>query len=329
MRLATIIAAIAGLTLGVFVVVHFNFGAVLSALAAIGWGGFAIILLYHLAAYLPLGAAWWAITPPPTRHPLAFVWGRLVRDSGSAVLPFSQIGGFVMGARALTLTGVSGMVSGASTVVDITIELFAKVGYTVLGLALLAQLRPQASVIYPCSIGLAVGLVAVLGFVVAQRRGAVWLEGLSQRLALRWLPDAASQAKPVAATIDRIYARRKALAIAFALHFTAWMADGVEAWIALLLMGHPLGIAAVIAIESLMYAIRSVAFAIPAALGVQEAAYVMLGGLFGLPPAVALALSLLKRGRDITIGVPVVLAWQVAEGRLMYRRRAADGRSAR
>ena len=36
--------------------------------------------------------------------------------------------------------------------------------------------------------------------------------------------------------------------------------------------------------------------------------------LFGLPAPAALALSLLKRARDITLSVPILLIWQLAEG---------------
>jgi len=73
-------------------------------------------------------------------------------------------------------------------------------------------------------------------------------------------------------------------------------------------------------IESLLYAVRSLAFAIPNAFGVQEAAYIILGEGFGLTPEMALALSLLKRARDFAIGVPVLVAWQLLEtGRLAHR----------
>jgi len=44
-------------------------------------------------------------------------------------------------------------------------------------------------------------------------------------------------------------------------------------------------------------------------------------------PETALALSLLKRGRDLTIGLPALLAWQLAEGRHFWRR-SADAPSA-
>jgi len=37
--------------------------------------------------------------------------------------------------------------------------------------------------------------------------------------------------------------------------------------------------------------------------------------LFGLPPQLGVAISLLKRAREIALGVPVLLLWQIAEGR--------------
>ena len=51
------------------------------------------------------------------------------------------------------------------------------------------------------------------------------------------------------------------------------------------------------------------------ALGVQEGAYVLLAPLFGVGTDTALAMSVLKRARDVAIGVPVLLLWQAAEGR--------------
>jgi hypothetical protein len=79
----------------------------------------------------------------------------------------------------------------------------------------------------------------------------------------------------------------------------------------------------VLAVESLMYALRNLGFALPAGLGVQEASYVLLGPLFGVQPSQALALSLLRRARDLVIGVPVLLLWQAREGHSFLRRRRA------
>jgi len=62
-------------------------------------------------------------------------------------------------------------------------------------------------------------------------------------------------------------------------------------------------------------AARSVGVLVPNALGVQEAAYTVLTPLFGAGAELGLAVSLLKRARDIVLGVPVLLVWQAIEGR--------------
>ena len=75
MRIATIIAAIVGLALGTAIIGYFGFAEVLAGLGTIGWGGFAIVLLYQLGLYILLGACWWVIAPPPRDRFRAFVWG--------------------------------------------------------------------------------------------------------------------------------------------------------------------------------------------------------------------------------------------------------------
>ncbi len=47
------------------------------------------------------------------------------------------------------------------------------------------------------------------------------------------------------------------------------------------------------------------------ALGVQEGGLVMLGRVIGLGPETALALSLAKRVRELVLGIPGLIAWQV------------------
>src|SRR5262249_29317497 len=117
------------------------------------------------------------------------------------------------------------------------------------------------------------------------------------------------------------------------LHFIAWVLGGLESWLILLFMGVPLGIGPVLAIEALLCAARGAAFFVPAAIGIQEGAYVLLGGVFGLPMETALALSLIKRARDIALGLPSLLAWQGAEFGRIWRhktyRRAGRPLSAR
>jgi len=108
-----------------------------------------------------------------------------------------------------------------------------------------------------------------------------------------------------------------------ALHFVGWVASAIGTWIAFRLIGAHVDLASVIAIESLVYAARSAAFVVPNALGVQEAAYAVLAPLFGVGADVGLAVSLLKRARDVAVGVPILLVWQSVESRRALARSRA------
>ncbi len=81
------------------------------------------------------------------------------------------------------------------------------------------------------------------------------------------------------------------------------------------LIGVRVAVSAVISLESLVYAARTVAFFVPNALGIQEAAYAVLAPLVGIGKEYALAVSLLRRARDIAVGIPILLVYQAIEGR--------------
>jgi putative membrane protein len=320
-RLASIVAAIAGLALIGILIGYFGADAVIRSLIAVGWAGFATICLIHLALMAAMGIAWWALLPGT--KPLIFVWGRLVRDAGSEVLPLSQVGGYVLGARAVAFAGVSGTPAAASTIVDVSLEFVAQIAFTGLALVWLIQLRPDAPVVVPVAIGLAAAGILAAGLLIAQQRGFGLLDRLAAALGNDWLHRTAAGAAALHAAITLIYGRRIHLSANFILHFVCWIAATLEAWLALRFAGAPLGFGTVLVIEGLLYAIRSIAFAVPNAVGVQEGAYIMLGGSFGLTPEMALALSLLKRARDLALGLPVLAACQFLEGGRLWRRVAA------
>jgi len=75
----------------------------------------------------------------------------------------------------------------------------------------------------------------------------------------------------------------------------------------------------------LLCALRSIAAFVPAAIGVQEAGYVILAPLFGVPAELGLAVSLLKRAREIVLGVPALIYWQTTETRRIFARDEANG----
>ena len=97
--------------------------------------------------------------------------------------------------------------------------------------------------------------------------------------------------------------------------FVAYIVAAGEIWLALYFLGHPVSVAEAILIDALTHAVSSAAFVVPAALGVQEGGFMVIGGLLGLTPEIALALALARRARDLILFLPGLLAWQIAEGR--------------
>jgi putative membrane protein len=320
-KLFSVLAGIVGLTLIGALVAHFGVSAVTRSLVAFGWTGFVTICFIHLALIGVMGIAWGVLLPGTC--PWIPIWGRLVRDSGSEVLPLSQIGGYVMGARAVALAGVSGTAATASTIVDVTLELFAQLAYTALSLFWLLYLSPDAAMVTPVAIGLTVAGALALAFLGVQRRGFDLFDRFARVLGRGWAYRTAAGAATLHVTMSDIYRSQARVWVSFILHLACWIASTFEAWIALRLTASPLSFSAVLVIESLLYAARSVAFAVPNAVGVQEGAYILLGAGFGLTPEMALALSLLKRARDLTIGVPTLAAWQLLESGRLWRRAAS------
>src|SRR5260221_5977797 len=143
---------------------YFGAGAVMRSLLAVGGAGFVAIVAIHLALTVGMGLAWRALLPGA--HPGTVIWARLVRDAGSEALPLSQVGGYVLGARALALAGVPGTRAAASTIVDVTLEFVAQLAYTALGLAWLVRLQPETQAAAPGLLGLAFAPCAAVGFVL-------------------------------------------------------------------------------------------------------------------------------------------------------------------
>jgi putative membrane protein len=303
-----------GFVLAAALFFHFGYGPVATAFKSMGWLGFAAIVLFRLGLVVLMGSSWWVLGRGRADAAVGrFVWGRLIRDSASEVLPLSQLGGFVSGARAVALRGVSGSFATASTLVDLSVELVTKLPYALAGLGLLCMLRPQTQLAVPAIGGLVLLAAAAVLFIALQSRGAALGDRLRARLARRWPALQLAETDAIRDTVESIQRARPNLRWALAGHLASWFLGGVETWLLLLFAGAPLGLGAAIAIDSLVATLRSGAFFVPGALGVQEGGYLILCGAFGVAAGPALAVSLIRRARDGFIGVPALLVWQAME----------------
>jgi putative membrane protein len=207
--------------------------------------------------------------------------------------------------------------------VDITAELVGQLAYTLLGLGLLAWVKPHNVLAVPVLAAVAGMSALAAAFAAVQARGTGALERLGARLARDWLHVGDGRAGGLAAAMASIWRRPWRLGFSTLIHLGTWVLSGAETWLTLHLMGLGVPLLAALIIDSLLYGIRSLAFMVPNAVGVQEAALVMLGGMFGVGPDAAIALSLVKRARDLAIGIPALLAWQMLEGKRVWHEVAA------
>ena len=327
MKKLSILLALAGLLLATLLIGWFGFGRVIAGVQRVGWGDFAVIIGWQLALFTVLGLAWDAIIPPrEARRPWVFVWGRMVRDCSANCLPFSQVGGFVFGARAATLHGVSWSLATASTVVDVTAEFLAQLAFTGIGLGILLAHAPNSSLAVPLEVGLGLAVMAGVVLIWLQQGAAPLFARLGRRIAGNWFDDAHGRMEVLQAELSLIYGHTGRLALGFMGHLMGWLGTGVAGWITYRAVGVPIDFDDALAIEALLSAAAAVAFLVPVTAGVQEAGYAGLGAIFGVPPELSLGVSLVRRGRDIAVGVPILLIWQFFE---MRRLRAVQRVAAR
>lgn len=276
-------------------------------LATAGWGSLAAMVAAHAVPVALCGGAWACVAP---RAGLASVMVlRWLRDGFNEMLAVVPLAGEAASLRLLALRGVKPAAAGAGMVADLTAEVAAQVLFSLIGLALWAGHGGGHAVVRWGVPGVVVAALVAVAFVVVQRVGGL---RLVERLAAHLLPDK-RPAVGLHQHLMALYRRPRRLLGALALHLLAWLAACAEAWVAFRLLGHPIGVAEAVMLESAVFAVRSAAFVVPGALGLQEGGYALLAPLLGLPPAVAVTVSLLKRGREVALGLPalvVALGWQ-------------------
>jgi len=297
-----------------------------AAFATAGWAIIAVVV-YHFVVPVFLDAvAWWVLFPRSDRLPLRkLFWMRWVGESVSTLVPSAAVGGDIVRARLAAINGVPLPISAGSVLVDITLGVFTQAGFTMLGLALLVDATGQKSFVRPTLVGTLLGILAVAGFYFAQRVGMFRFLGLIvARLANS--PEWQSLVQS-GETLDRairgLYARRRGVAMCCAWTIISLVGGSGEIWIALHALGLPATLVNALILQSMALTIRSAAFAVPGGLGVQEGGYLVVGNLLGIPGNAAFALSLIARMRELALGIPGLVVWQMIEGRRLLRARSA------
>lgn len=292
----------------------------------IGWG-LVPITLFHV---LPLWAStmsWREMLPPEDRPSVAgLTWIRWIRESVNTLLPVGQVGGDLVAVRLSYAKGVPGPFAAGSMVVDLSVGVMTQIVFIVLGLILLlAQSTDPAvlSVVWSVLIGMGIFIVAIAGFLAVQRAGMFGIiakigGGLVKNDSMKTI---AGQAGRIDDAVRAIYRDKGAFLRACLWRLLGWIAGAGEIYLILYFLGHPVSVAEALVLESLGQGVKAAAFLVPGALGVLEGSFIVFGAMFGISADLSLAIALAKRVRELALGLPGLLAWQLSEGKRLLRRR--------
>ena len=311
------IAAFIGLLASIWLVWHDNPGAVFALLRAAG-AGLLLAGLMHVLPMLANARDWQTLIVGANRPNLAgmlhLVW---IRESVNSLLPVARIGGEIVSFRLLRHRGLDGSTAAACLVVDMQLTLISQLMFTLAGIGFL--LAHAASNALRLAGDLTWGVVAltpllVLFALVQHARPFERMTRLLNRITSGQLTALVGKSAQIDESIKVIW-RRRGVVLRYLFFWQALQnfATSLEIWLALYFLGARVSIAEAFVIESLIQAVSSAAFFVPGGLGVQEGAFVVIGGALGLGAPTSLALAGARRIRDLLIFIPGLIAWQVAE----------------
>lgn len=281
-------------------------------------GGFKLLLV-PLFMLIPLGVdarGWQALLrkPPPWRR---FVYARWVSEAVNSLLPVAQVGGLFVKAYLLGKRGIEPALAMASAIVAATLSAVSLLAFIALTLALMTIRDPHTDILIPLVLGAGLFGLAVYFFYRLQRRGTAILPSRLRAWALFALTSLArstENAEALKSHLDQIYRDKRRLWKSFSLQFFGWLLGSMEVWLIAHLLGGTISLVDALILEGLGQTVRNVAFFIPGALGLQEGAYLLVGSALGLTPTLALSISLVKRFRELALGLPGLIVWQINEG---------------
>ncbi len=295
-----------GVVLLSFVVAEIDLAEVIVQVAKVGYGILVLVGIYFVA--FAIDSITWQMTIRGV--PLNLVWAyrvwklRMVGESFNAVIPAGGMGGEPVKASLLKSHYAINYREGtASLILAKTINMIALVIFLIGGFVLMieGQTLPKAYE-YVAGAGLLAFMIGVFLFFVIQRLSITSLTGMwiSRWRIGRRLEDILHLIHDMDERLVHFYTLNKGrLAGALLLAFVNWMLGVVEIYYALVFLDRPITWAEAWIIEAVAQMVRTGAFFIPAAIGVQEGAFLLVCGAITGSAPIGVAVSVIRRIREV------------------------------
>lgn len=269
---------------------------------------------FYLIPLLCAALSWYYLFPPQLKPSTwLIVYTTWIGLAINWLLPVAQVGGEIVRTKLLINKGYPFSTTAASTVVDQTLQIATQALYALLGLGLFLYHWQDLQLLVAMIGGILYLALLGLIFYRLQKAGLFGaIASLSRPiLSLDRHENLAEAGKQVDLAVQKMYNRTPQLALAFAWRIAFRLISAGEVWLAMSWLKHPVSIWEALILESLGQAVRSAAFLIPGGLGAQEGGLMLIGTALGVPSSLALSLSLCKRCRELILGIPGLIVWQL------------------
>jgi putative membrane protein len=315
MRVAAYLAFVLGLAVTIGLIAWHGVDTVAASVGSLGIG---VVLLPLIYAPHILGAATsWSLLFPEGRRPsfivtLRAIWIGLAVET---LLPLAGLAAEIVKVRLLMRAGVRAADAASLAVVDMTVQIVALIFWGIVGAGALLSAGSGNGLFWPALVGAGFLVLAIVVLLLVQHSGVLGV--LAQRAARKFQSERWRGITDGVAHLDRairgIYERPLRIIAACAIRCCTRSLLAVELFVAAWLMHHPIAAIDAAMFTGVVSTLRAVAFILPGGWGLQEGAYVLLGHLVGVPPDIALALSLASRAREFILGIPALLVWHFSE----------------
>ena len=306
MRYLKILYLLIGLGLLALVLGEIDIAGVGERVAQVGWGLVVVFGLYFLAFLIDSFS--WQIAL--LSAPLNAVWSyrtwkvRMVGEVFNNVIPAASMGGEPVKAVLLKkYYGVGYREGMASLILAKTINLISLVVFLVCGFVLMWNSAVLPTTYKTVSgLGLLALVVGIGLFFAVQRLKISSITGswISRRRLGRWIEGVLHHIHDMDERLHLFYTQHKRrFAGALALALVNWLLGVIEVYCTMYFLGHPVSLTDAWIIEAAAQLVRAGTFFIPASIGAQEGAFLLVGAAITGSPALGIATAITRRVREI------------------------------
>jgi glycosyltransferase 2 family protein len=309
-----LILLLAGLLTFGAIVWHVGPGNIYDAATQLGPVALLVMLIPSVIMYA-VEAYGWKVTLGPLGKDIPFWRVFMIRTAGEVVnttTPAGYVGGEPLKASLLRKHHVPMEEAFTSVIIAKTTMTIAEVVFILFGISLGVWLLGgnDSSGQTVAAAVLSVGLLALgtAAFVFVQRQGlCIWLLESLRKIGvkIKYLEAREEQLRSLDRAILRFYRhKRPAFCASTGLFFLGWLAEALEVYVILYVLGGPAMALSAISIGALSVFIKSSTFFIPGSLGTQDGGNLLLLKAFGYSDVIGITFALVRRFRELVwIGV--------------------------